>query len=124
MQARLKKARLTKTTSLADKLHDITAIAHQRRVLADRRRLADQITLHRVATLLCQEAELLLGFHALSDDRHLQAVTEIDDSADDRRRLGVAAEIDDEGAVYLDLVEGKRLQVAQRGIAAAEIVHR
>ena len=47
-----------------------------------------------------------------------------DDGADDRGRLRIAAEIHDEGAVDLDLVERERLQIGQRRIAAAEIVHR
>jgi len=51
-------------------------------------------------------------------------VAEIDDGADDRRRLRIAAEIHHEGAVDLDLVEREGLQIAQRGIARAEIVHR
>ena len=83
-----------------------------------------QIALHRVAAFLGEEGELLLGLDALGDDRHFEAVAEADHGADDRGRLRIAAEIDDEGAVDLDLVERERLQIAQRGIAAAEIVHR
>ena len=94
------------------------------RVLRDRRRLADEIALHHVAALVGEEAELFLGFDALGDDRHVEAVAEADHRADDRRRLRVAAEIHDEGAVDLDLVERERLQIGQRRIAAAEIVHR
>ena len=33
-------------------------------------------------------------------------------------------EIGDEGLVDLDLVEGERLQIGQRGIAGSEVVHR
>src|SRR6267154_1557020 len=110
---------------LARRLHGLAAAAaNQRGVLPDRRGLADEITLHRVAALLGEEAELLLGLDALGDDRHFQAVAEVDDGANDRRRLRAAAEVHDEGAVDLDLVERERLQIAQRGIAAAEIVHR
>src|SRR6202043_1331549 len=84
---------------------------------------ADEIALYRVAALIGEEAQLLLGFDALGDDRHLEAVAEADHRANDRRRLRIAPEIDDESAVDLDLVEWKRLQIAQRGISAAEIVH-
>ena len=59
-----------------------------------------------------EEAELLLGLHALGDDRHLQAMAEADHGPDDRSRLRIASEIDDEGAVDLDLVERKGLQIA------------
>ena len=37
---------------------------------------------------------------------------------------GLRPRLHDKGAVDLDLVERERLQIAQRGIAAAEIVHR
>src|SRR6202043_3492500 len=84
---------------------------------------ADEIALYRVAALIGEEAQLLLGFDALGDDRHLEAVAKADHGPDDRRRLRIAPEIDDESAVDLDLVERKRLQIAQRGIAAAEVVH-
>src|ERR1700737_4569297 len=111
-------------TGLAHGLHDIAGAADQGCVLADRRRLAEQIALHRVAAFLGEEAELLLGLNALGDNRHFEAVAEIDDGADDRRGLRIAAEIHHEGAVDLDLVERESLQVAERGIARAEIVHR
>src|SRR5258708_25194398 len=105
------------------RLRIAAAAANQRGVLSDRLRSADKIALHRVAALLREEGELLLGFHALGDDRHLQPVAKADHGPNDRRRLVIAAEIHDESAVDLDLVEWKRLKVAQRGIAAAEIIH-
>src|SRR5579872_3077540 len=98
--------------------------ADQPVVLIDRKRLADEVALDGVAALLGEEGKLLLGFHALGDDRHFEAVTKTDDRANDRRRLRAAAEIHDEGAVDLDLVERECLQIAQRRVAAAEIVHR
>src|SRR4051812_37725034 len=102
-----------------DGLDDVAA--DKRRILSDRRRLAQQIALHRVAAFLRQEGELFRGLDALGDDRHFQAMAEVDDGTDNRRRLRVLAEIDDEGAVDLDLVKRERLQIAQRGVAAAEI---
>ena len=98
--------------------------ANQRIVLLDRERLADEVTLHGVASLFSEETELFLGFHAFGDDRHFKTVTEANDRAHDRRRLRIASKIHDKGAVDLDLVERERLQIAQRGVAAAEIVHR
>src|SRR5882757_2089968 len=56
------------------------AAADQSGVLSDRQRLADEIALHRVAALFREEAELLLGLDALGDDRHFEAVAEVDDS--------------------------------------------
>src|SRR5712664_3595287 len=46
------------------------ATPHQHAVLSDRRGSADEIALHRVTALIRKEPELLLGFHALGDDRH------------------------------------------------------
>src|ERR1700716_2957209 len=110
---------------LARRLHRSSAgAANQRGVLPDRQRFAEEIALHRVAALVGEEAELLLGFPALRDDRHFEAVAKADDGAHDRGRLRIASEIDDESAVDLDLVERKRLQIAERGIARSEIVHR
>src|SRR4051812_8842287 len=87
--------------------------ADQRGVLPDRLRPAEEIALHRVAALVREEAELLLGLDALGNDRHFETVAEIDDGAHDRRRLRVAPEIHHKGAVDLDLVERERLQIAQ-----------
>src|SRR3954451_9208657 len=110
---------------LARGLHGVAAdAANQPGIVADRQRFADEIALHRVAAFIRKEAELLLSFNALGDDRHLKPVAETDDSSDDRSRLRVPSEIDDEGAVDLDLVERKRLQVAQRRISTAEVIHR
>src|SRR5437588_3086505 len=93
---------------LARGLHGIAAAAtNQRGVLPDRQRFSDEITLHRVAAFFREEPELLLGFHTLGDDRHLQAMAKVDHRPDDRRRLWIPPEIDDEGAVDLDLVERK-----------------
>src|SRR5665647_3910533 len=111
-------------SGLARGLGSVAGVAANRRgVLADRQGFAEEIALHHVAAFVGEEAELLLGFHALGDDRHLQAMAEPDDGPDDRGRLRVAAEIDDEGAVDLDLVERESLQIGERRIAAAEIVH-
>src|ERR1700686_1619351 len=91
-------------SGLARGLRGVAAIAADHRgVLADRQRFAEEIALHHVAAFVGEEAELLLGFHALGDDRHLQAVAETDDGPDDRGRLRIAAEIDDEGGADLYL---------------------
>jgi len=55
-----------------------------------------KIALHRVAALLGEEAELLLRLHAPSATIDIsRRMTEIDHGADDRRRLRIAAKIDD-----------------------------
>src|SRR5271166_1816511 len=70
---RVKKTRQIKSVlaGLARRLHAIARAAADRRgVLPDRRGFANEIALHRVAALVREESELLLGFHALGDDRH------------------------------------------------------
>src|SRR6185369_9024311 len=84
--------------------------ADQRVVVPDRLRPAEEIALHRVAAFVGEEAELLLGLDAFGNDRHFEAMAEIDDGANDRRRLRVAPQIHDKGAVDLDLVERERLK--------------
>src|SRR3954447_8261220 len=109
---------------LARGLHAVATTApDQRVVVSDRQRFAQEISLHRVAADVGQKCQLLLGFHTLRYDGHFEPVAETNDGPDDRGRLRVASEIDDERAVDLDLVERKRLQIAQGGIAATEVVH-
>jgi hypothetical protein len=43
---------------------------------------------------------------------------------DDDDVLGALGEVRDEGAVHLDLVVGEAPEIAQRGVAGAEVVHR
>src|ERR1700692_3674763 len=108
---------------LARGLHRTAVVAaDQRGVLPDRQGFAEEIALHRVAAHFREEAELLLGLHALGDDRHFETMAKADHGAHDRGRLRVASEIDDKVAVDLDLVERERLQIGERGIAAAEVI--
>ena len=73
-----------------------------------------------------------VAVRALTDGKHAgapyvltgpEAVTQADHSPNDCRRLQIASEIHHESAVDLDLVEWKRLKIAQRRITAAEITH-
>src|ERR1700688_3483028 len=100
--------------SLARWLHrTAVAAADQRGVLRDRQGFTEEIALHRVAAHFREEGELLLGLHALGDDRHFETMAEADHGAHDRGRLRIAPEIDDKGAVDLDLVERERLQIGE-----------
>ncbi len=49
--------------------------------------LPSKIALHRVAAFFGEEAELFLGLDAFGDDRHFEAVAEIDHRAHDRRPI-------------------------------------
>src|SRR5438309_1302385 len=78
-----------------------------------------------VVAALGDEARFLPGgFDALRDDLDLEAVAQIDDGPDDRGRVWVMAEVPHEAAVDLQEVDGKLLEVRQRGVAGPEIVER
>ena len=69
-------------------------------------------------------SELFGGFHALGGGRHAHAVGERGNRAHDVERARILGDVLDEGTVDLDLVEREALQVGQRRISGAEIVHR
>ena len=87
-------------------------------------RRAEQIALHLRTTERAQHFALLLGLDAFGRRRHAARGGDIDDRLDDAGRALRLADIGDEAAVDLDLVEREALQIAQRGIAGAEIVER
>ena len=80
--------------------------------------------MHRRAAEPAQDLRLLLGFHALDDARQLQVPAQVDDRLDDVAAGGQRLDILDEAAVDLDLVEGQAMDVAQAGVAGAEVVKR
>ena len=71
-----------------------------------------------------QKLQLLDGFHALRHHFQPQAVRQRHDGVHDGGVVGVGRQIGDEGAVDLEKVDRKTLQVAQRRVAGAEIVDR
>ena len=81
-----------------------------------------QVALQAVTAETSKESRLRLGFDALGNDLKAQALGKLDDGADDRLVTGVFADTGDETAVDLQLLDGKHLEVAERGIAGAEIV--
>ena len=79
----------------------------------DRRGPPKIVALNAVAAFRRKERQLFSGFDALGYDRDFEAAAEANNSANDRRRLRVAAKVHDEGPVDLDLVEGERLHIGQ-----------
>src|SRR6185503_20616875 len=90
--------------------------AQELRDLADRPRLAEQIALRLVAAFDAQHVELLLGLDALGHGDHAYVGAELRHRADDGEAVFLLAELHDEGAVDLDLVEREAAQIAERGI--------
>src|SRR5580704_10872131 len=89
----------------------------------ERLRPAEQIALHLDAAFGAQDLELLLGLDALGGGDHAETRAEPRHRADDGDAIVFLAELADEGAVDLDLVEREAAQIAERRIAGAEIVH-
>ena len=70
-----------------------------------------------------QKGQLLLRFHTLCNHRQAQAASHGDDRPHDLRVVGVQRSIADEGLVDLEGVHRQALEVGQRRIARAKIVH-
>src|SRR5690606_13054818 len=71
-----------------------------------------------------KDLELLEGLDAFDRDRKTQRTRQVHHALEQLERTGAASDVDEERAVYLDLVERQRVQVAQAGIAGAEIIER
>ena len=69
-----------------------------------------------------QDRSLVLGFDALGDDLHVQAVAQGNDRFQQLAACWPDIQLLDEGPVDLEAIEFELLQIAQRGIARAEIV--
>src|ERR1700710_2239857 len=91
--------------------------------IADRGRAPEQISLRLVATFVPQEMQLGVGLDAFRQHRQTKSTSKTKYRTDNGRGLIVGIDRLDERTVDLDLVERKRAQVRQRGIAGAEIVH-
>src|SRR5206468_8229864 len=74
--------------------------------------------------LVAQAVYFGFGLDAFRRDGDAEALAEADDRTHDRLRVGIGGEVAHKGLVDLDLVERKAAQIAQAGIAGAEIVHR
>src|ERR1700694_1721136 len=85
---------------------------------------AENKALHFRASQCGHRIQLLLRLDALRGGRHVQAARNVSDGLNDREGILVVRKIADEGAINLDLVEGKASEIAQRRVAGAEIVHR
>ncbi|EKD39902.1 MAG: hypothetical protein ACD_75C00256G0002 [uncultured bacterium] len=85
-------------------------------------RPAEVEPLHLVAAMAPKIAELPFGLDALGDNLEVEVMAEGDDGLGDRRTAWVVGHLADKGDVHFQFVEGKPLEVAEAGIAGAEIV--
>ncbi len=85
---------------------------------------AEQEALDQVAAMFLQIGELPGGLDALGGDFEFQILREREDGGDDGLGIAVAAEGLDEMLVDFQPAEGEVREIAERGIAGAEIVER
>jgi hypothetical protein len=88
-----------------------------------RLRFAEKEPLHFGATLRFHSIPLFCGLHAFGGRYDAEAVGHRSHSPNDVQRAAAFSDVLDEGAIDLDLVEGEALQVAERRVSCAEIVH-
>src|SRR5258708_14280580 len=89
----------------------------------DRLRPAEQIALHLHAAFGAQDLELLLGLDALGRGGHAEARAEPRHRPDDGDAIVFLAQLADERAVGLDLVEREAAQIDQPRRPRPETVH-
>ena len=83
----------------------------------------EEVTLTFGTAVGLKESELFLRFDALGDDALIEVLAHVNDGADDGRIAVVAGDLMYKGLVNLEGVDGKLAEMAQAGIAGAEVVH-
>ena len=124
---RLQRTLLFRTVHQATAAHATVSFADQLEQTADvanRHRLAIVKALRILAADRPQERRVLGRLDPLGDDLLAKFMCQRHDGADDDRIAVAFAARLDQGLVDLDRVEGKTVQVGERGITGAEIVER
>src|ERR1700688_958732 len=114
------RAQAVRDVSLNNRRHPVP---QQVRELVGGHGPAEEVALSLRAAPGSQEGELFLGFDALGNDTLLEVLTHINDGADDGRIVRVAGDLVDKGLVNLEDVDGELAEIAEAGIAGAEVVH-
>ena len=71
-----------------------------------------------------KECQLLVRFDAFSNHALLEAFPHVNDGSHDGSVLEIATDLVHEGLVNFQDINGKPLQIAEAGIAGAEVIHR
>src|SRR5579862_350639 len=95
----------------------------ERRQLLGRRGPAEEVALSQEAAQRPQCVGLAVALHSFGHDRQSQRVAQGDDRAHDGGVVRVGVDLADEGPVHLERLHRELLQVAERGVAGAEVVH-
>ena len=85
-------------------------------------RPAEKVSLHLVTAALTEKVDLFAGLHAFGEDIHAQALGHGNHRFDDGRVVGAARHVTDEGAVNLDAVDGKMLEIGQGRVPRTEVI--
>src|ERR1044072_5715046 len=85
--------------------------------------LGEEESLSVFAFQQAKQGDLIFGLDSFGDDVHIQIARQHDDGTHDLRILVVLRHATDEGAVYLQSRDGEAVQVAEGGVACAEVVH-
>src|ERR1019366_4935650 len=117
---RLNRARHLLGAFLAVALRSLRQIVHEEPRL---HRVREVEALAQLAAEIAQTGELLVEFDALGYDLERERAAERHDGAGEIRRLagGLGPQ---EGAIHLDDVDREAAEIAERGVAGAEVVHR
>ncbi len=95
----------------------------QAAVVLDVGGLSQEIALHLFAKLALEKVKLGGCLDAFREHGKIEGAAEPEDQTHDRGGLAIGIDRFDEGAIDLDLVEGKGMDVRERRIARAKIVH-
>lgn len=87
-----------------------------------RQRSVDIKTLDFPGAVLAQKISLLSRFDALGHDGKAQRMTQREHSLDHALVLSEAGDVPDEGAVYLDAVDGGLPECCERSVTATKVI--
>ena len=80
------------------------------------------VPLRFVTLMKLEEVELILGLHHLSNDAQINASTHADYCPNNGHFIGDGSDLRHERPVDFEGVEGKLSEVAQAGVACAEVI--
>jgi len=85
---------------------------------------AEELALSFRAALGLKVGPLFWRFDALGNHQVLEALSHANDRAHDRRVIGIGRDLVDKRLVNFQDINGKLPEIAQAGIAGAEVIHR
>lgn len=81
------------------------------------------IPLQLITTDISQKIPLECGFHALSNDLHVEAVTKRNDRFQDGDIAWFLFQMTNKNLVYLEVIDREVLKIRHAGITGAEIIN-